>query len=225
MESQPPSSIYLIKWGSSVGCTWNSTPPWASMGSRGTAWVTRVFTGIWKGISALVPGTPPSPPSLTLVCAKITYISTLLVQLPLYSNFPPFFTLLSNRSYHYCWWTWPMPAADPSWSWLALAFLDMGEACDSFSQSHPGELMLLKPAHANSINMYSNSCCLEKVVLKYDKGYLFYKRVCIFVLSPLQTGYYLQCLFSDDTQRYADCWDLWISQGQIKLKATVPHPA
>lgn len=106
----------------------------------------------------------------------------------------PYFTLLSHRPYHSCWWAWPRPAAGPLWSRPALTFLDTGEACGSFSQSHPCRPHATK-TWPHKRNMYSNSCGLEKVVLKYDRDYLFYKRICIFVLSPLQTGHYLQCLF------------------------------
>lgn len=95
--------------GSSKGCRWSSTPPWTSMGCKRTASLTRVCTRIWKGISALVPGAPPPPTSPTPVCAELTYIITVLVKLPLNSNFPPFFTLLSHTPYHYCWWAWPWP--------------------------------------------------------------------------------------------------------------------
>jgi len=58
--------------GSSPGCRWVSLPPLASMGCRGTACLTTVFTTGCRGISALAPATPPPPLcSLTLVSAEL----------------------------------------------------------------------------------------------------------------------------------------------------------
>ncbi|KAK4825641.1 hypothetical protein QYF61_001426, partial [Mycteria americana] len=47
----------------STCCNWIPPPPWTSMGCRGTACLTMVFTMGCRGISALVPGAPPPPPS------------------------------------------------------------------------------------------------------------------------------------------------------------------
>jgi len=62
------ASTYSIM-ASSTGCRWISAPPWTSMGCRGTACLTMIFsTGC---PSAPVPGAPPLPPSsLTLVSAE-----------------------------------------------------------------------------------------------------------------------------------------------------------
>jgi len=49
--------------GFSMGCRWISAAPWTSMGYRGTTCLTMIFSTGCKGISAPVPGAPPSPPS------------------------------------------------------------------------------------------------------------------------------------------------------------------
>lgn len=49
-------------------------------------------------------------------------------------GFFPFLNMLRQRHYHCCWWAQPCPAASLSWSQLAFALLDMGEASSSFSQ-------------------------------------------------------------------------------------------
>ncbi|KAK4826739.1 LOW QUALITY PROTEIN: hypothetical protein QYF61_010992 [Mycteria americana] len=54
--------------GSSMGCRWIPAPPLTSMGCRGTACLTMVFTTGCRGISAPAPGAPP-PPSLALMKA------------------------------------------------------------------------------------------------------------------------------------------------------------
>jgi len=72
-ESQPPSGIHLLWHGvPSTGCRWRSAPPWTSMGCRGTACLTMVFSTGCRGISAPAPGAPPPPPSsLALVSAEL----------------------------------------------------------------------------------------------------------------------------------------------------------
>jgi len=58
--------------GSSTGRRWISAPPWISMGCRVTAGLTTVFSMNCRGISALAPGVPPTPPSpLTLVSTEL----------------------------------------------------------------------------------------------------------------------------------------------------------
>ena len=78
MGSQLPSRIHLPRRGvPSTGYRWISAPPWTSMGCRGTACLTMVFsTGCIRGISAPVFGAPPPPPStLTLVSAAFSLLS------------------------------------------------------------------------------------------------------------------------------------------------------
>jgi len=48
-----------------------------------------------------------------------------------------FLNMLSQRHYHHHCWARPWPAAGPSWSWLALALSNIGEASNSFSQKPP----------------------------------------------------------------------------------------
>ena len=71
--SQPPlDTSFCSGVGSSTGCRWISAPPWTSMGCKGTACLTMVFTTGCRGISAPAPGAPPPPPSsLTLVSAEL----------------------------------------------------------------------------------------------------------------------------------------------------------
>jgi len=66
--SQSPSGSSV---GSSMGCRWISASLWTFMDCCGTACLTRVFSMSCRGISALVPGAPPPPPSLTWVCAEL----------------------------------------------------------------------------------------------------------------------------------------------------------
>lgn len=46
----------------------------------------------------------------------------------------PILSALSQRCYCGCCWIWPWPVAGPSWSSLALALLDVGDASGIFSQ-------------------------------------------------------------------------------------------
>ena len=72
MGSQLPSGTSTCSnVGSAMGCRWVSAPPWTSMDCRGTTCLTMVFTTGCRGISALVPGAPPPPSSLTLVSAGL----------------------------------------------------------------------------------------------------------------------------------------------------------
>jgi len=75
--SQPPSGIHLLQCGVPfVGCRWVSAPLWTSVGCRGTAFLTMVFSTSCRGISALASVTPsPSPSSLTLVSAEFSLLS------------------------------------------------------------------------------------------------------------------------------------------------------
>ena len=69
----------------------------------------------------------------------LTYFqSSFWLLLLLYSAFFfTFLTMLSQRCYRCCWWARPWPVAGSSWSHLALALSDMGEASDTFSQKAP----------------------------------------------------------------------------------------
>jgi len=50
----------LLQCGLPAGCRWISAPPWTSMGCRGTACLTRVFSTSCRGkLSALAPVAPP----------------------------------------------------------------------------------------------------------------------------------------------------------------------
>ena len=61
---------------SSMGCRWVSAPLWASMGCRGTAWLTMVLATGCRGTSAPAPGAPLPPPSaLALVSAEFLLLS------------------------------------------------------------------------------------------------------------------------------------------------------
>ena len=74
MGSQPTSGIHLLQRGvHSTGCRWISAPLWTSMGWRGTACITMVFSMGCRGkVSALASWAPPLPPSsLTLVSAEL----------------------------------------------------------------------------------------------------------------------------------------------------------
>uniref|UniRef100_A0A8B9RQG0 Amidophosphoribosyltransferase n=1 Tax=Accipiter nisus TaxID=211598 RepID=A0A8B9RQG0_9AVES len=93
--------------GSSPGCRWRSAPPWTSLGCRGTACLTRVFTTGCRGIFAPAPGASPPPPSaLTLVSAGLFLLHVLTPLsgccFSLSHNFFPFLEMLSQRRYHYC---------------------------------------------------------------------------------------------------------------------------
>jgi len=105
--SQLPSGIHLLRRGvPSTVCTWISAPPWTSMGCRGTACLTMVFSMSCKGRhSAPAPGSPPPPPSsLALVSAELflSHRLTPLSSLPFLPAvfFFPFLTVLSQRHYH-----------------------------------------------------------------------------------------------------------------------------
>jgi len=158
MGSQLPSGIHLLWLGvPSMGCRWISAPAWTSTGCRGTACLTRVFSTVCRGTSALVPGAPPAPAfSLTLVSAEL-FLSHILTpfsscKMPLCRCFYTFLNGLPQRHYHCHRWARPWPTVGPSWSQLALALLDVGEASSSFSQKpslQPPHL--LKPCHANPV--------------------------------------------------------------------------
>jgi len=116
--------------GSSKGCRWISAPPWTSMGCRGAAFLTMVFSTGCRGFSALAPGVPPPPSSLTLVSAELFLLHNLT---PLscckccYAGLFLFLNVLLQSYYDRGWWAQPWSVADPSRRQLALALLDLGE--------------------------------------------------------------------------------------------------
>ena len=89
--TSPCSSV-----GSSPGCRWISAPPWTSMGCRGTACLTVVFSTGCRGISTPVPGVPPLPPSaLTLLSAEL-FLSHIVIPLFWMLLHSKFFSLLKH---------------------------------------------------------------------------------------------------------------------------------
>ena len=138
--SQPASGILLC--GYSLSCRWISAPPWVSMGCRGTACLTMVFITGCRGISALVPGAPPSPPpsSLTLVSAELFLSHCLLslscCKMPL-CRFFFFLNYVFPEVLPPSLMAWPLPVVGPSWSRLALSLSDIGEISSRFSQKPP----------------------------------------------------------------------------------------
>jgi len=139
MGSQPPLGIHLLWCSVLHGLQVDiSVPLWTSKGCRGTTCLTMVFFMGCRRISALVPGAPSPPPySLTLVSAELFLSHSLTPLSHCRVFFFCFLTILSQRHYHHHRWAQPWPEAGPSWSWLALAPLDIGEASSSFSQKPP----------------------------------------------------------------------------------------
>ena len=106
MESWPSLGVSTCSGvGSSRGYRWASFPPWTSLGCRGTACLTMVFTTGCRGISAPAPGaSPPPPSSLTLGSAGL-FLSHVLTPLSgcsfcVTATFFPFLNVLSQRHYH-----------------------------------------------------------------------------------------------------------------------------
>ncbi|KAK4813314.1 hypothetical protein QYF61_023989 [Mycteria americana] len=87
-RSQPPSGIHLLWRGVLHGLQWRSAPPWTSMGCRGTACFTMVFTRGCRGISASVPGAPPPPPS-SLILSRIQQLPSCCGLAPAGNSGPP----------------------------------------------------------------------------------------------------------------------------------------
>ncbi|XP_049649850.1 uncharacterized protein LOC126035357 [Accipiter gentilis] len=154
--SQPPSGVSTSSGvGSSTGCRRISAPPWTSMDCRGTACLTMVFTTGCRGISALVPGAPPPPPSsLTWVSAGLflSHILTPLFRLLLRSRFFPLLKYVIPE------------ALPPSLIGSALAsggsFLELAGTgsighVGSFWRLLTEATQLPKPCHANPIQYVS----------------------------------------------------------------------
>jgi len=171
--SQPPSGIPLLWWEvlptlqveicSTLGLhrLWGHSLPHHGLLHRlqGTACLTMgCFMGC-GGISAPAPGVHPAPPSpLTLVSAELflSHILTFFSCSFCCAFFFRFLTMLSQRFYHHCWLSWPCPVAGPSWSQLALAPLDIGEASGSFSQKLPVQ----PPCYQNFAMQSQHNMCL-----------------------------------------------------------------
>ena len=85
-------------------------------------------------IVSAVPSSSPSSPSSSASGFLLLSPSCCCAAVP-----PPhpFLNLLSQRHYHHRWWAQPRPVAGLSWSRLALAPSDTGEASGSFSQKAP----------------------------------------------------------------------------------------
>jgi len=123
----PPAPV----WGSPQA----AGPLWTSMGCRDTVCLTMVCS---TGISAPVPGAPPAPSSaLTLGSCRAVALTYSHSSLSSAAGFFSFLNTLSQKCYHHRWWARPWPAAGASWSQLALALSDTGEASGSFSQKPP----------------------------------------------------------------------------------------
>ena len=134
----PPALVWGPPWAAG-GYLLHRGPPWAAGGQPASPWSSpgaageSLCSGAWSTSS-------PSFFTDLGVCRVVflTYSnSSLWLQLLFCSNFSPFLNMLSQRHYHRCWWARPWPAAGPSWSRLALALSDMGEASSSFSQKPP----------------------------------------------------------------------------------------
>jgi len=151
--SQLPSGIHLLRHGvPSMGCRWVSAPPWTSMGCRGTACLTMVFSMGCKGnlFSGILSTFFPFFTDLG-VCSCFSHFISLLSNCHFTTAFFfPFLNMLAQRRYHRCCLAWPWPAVGLSQSQLALALSDIGEASRSFSQQPPLQSPPLpKPCHAN----------------------------------------------------------------------------
>jgi len=101
-----PCSSTGSPWGHSL--LWAHPPVlvWTSMGCRGTACLTMVFTMGFRGISSPVPGAPPPPLSSLIQVSAEIFLSHCLTPLSSYNCSCLFFstllTLLSQRHYHHC---------------------------------------------------------------------------------------------------------------------------
>lgn len=114
----------------------------SSIGHRGSTHITMVFLTGCKGISALVRGAPPLPPSLTLVvCRIIAHFSHSTFTQLLHCVFILSY-MLSQRHHQRCWWTQLWAAV--SWRWLKLTLMDQGETLMFFHRSQPCSLPTTK---------------------------------------------------------------------------------
>lgn len=119
----------------SMGCRWISAPLWICMCCRGAAalpWSAPQTAGesLFWCLKHLL---HPLPLLLTGlgVCGAVSLtcpLSFLQLQLLLCSFFPLFLPMLFQCLYHHHWCVQPWPAVSLSWSQIALAPSDMGEA-------------------------------------------------------------------------------------------------
>lgn len=121
----------------------------SSTGHRASTHITMVFLTGCKGISALVCGAPPLPPSLTLVVCKIIahFSHSTFTQL-LHRVFILSY-MLSQRHHQRCWWAQLWAAV--SWRWLELTLMDQGEPPCFFTEANPAAFPLPNPCHVNWI--------------------------------------------------------------------------
>lgn len=61
--------------------------------------------------------------------------------------------MLSQKQCYHSWWAQSWPAADPSWSWLGSALLDIGEASGIFLEKPAHRDPATKPSHAKAMHM------------------------------------------------------------------------
>ena len=134
--SQPPSGVHLLRQGvPSTGCRWRSAPPWTSMGCRGTACLNH---GLHHGLhrKTLFSSISSTDPGVCRV-VSLTSSHSSLPSAVSHCFFLPLLKHVITEVLHRHWLAWPWPAACPSYSCLALALSDMGEAYSSFSQEPP----------------------------------------------------------------------------------------
>jgi len=119
--------------GSSTGCRWISSPPWSSMGCRGTACLTMVFSkgcrGIWS-LEHLIP-------SFFIDLGVCRVVSCTFSHSSLPAAEQQFLPFLSHRQNQCARRARLWPAAGLSSSRLELALSDTGAAPGVFSQRPP----------------------------------------------------------------------------------------
>jgi len=143
-RAHPPA----LEWGPPQAAVWISAPKWSSMGCRRTTCVTMVFSMGCRGISSMVPGIlPPPPSSLTLVLAELLHIFP--YSSPSHSIFYPFLTIFSMRHDHLGCWAQPCPAID--------LLKPAGTVCASIGQPQP---LLAETTPAAPHCQYLDPCTL-----------------------------------------------------------------
>lgn len=133
LEPTPAQVLHVVTGFS--GCGVLHKLQWNSLSHHG------LHLRLREGISALAPELSPSlrPWYKKTLCHLIFTLLASAVQ-----DFFPH-KMLSQRYYHHCWWVWPWPVVDPSWSQLATALSDTGE-----DPRYPcGPYLLTKPCYTN----------------------------------------------------------------------------